>query len=656
MQDHRHHQPVLRQCAIACATLCLACSPAWPAPGVQPEHAAHTRLYSVINLGVESGAAALLNERGQAVFGSFSILGEQTGFFNGDRIFNLGSLGGKFTWATALNNNGVVVGESELAGRYAPILPFAWTVQGGMRVLPAPLGSRPYDVNDPGQAVGVANTPGITARAVRWDPDGTLSPLGPLPLSLSIAYGINACGTATGFADVASGAIHATLWDPRGNLTDLGTLGGDRAFGQHISDRNTVAGVSDDAAEERELGFFWSRNSGMVPIDSAPGANTTVLDLNNRGEVVGLSLLGESMLAYRWSLAGGVVPLPFDAAKYSDVRDINNRGEMVGALLRAPAVPGTPYAMHAVRWPGAAMPIDLNTRLHRAPEGLKLEVALAINDDGVILAHSNAGAVLLRPGTRGTDAPVLGPIMGAPDLIEVGQNLALTVGFVDNNRAQTHSASATWTDGCDSPPPEVTEAHGVGEVRLQHRFCDAGYFMVQVVVRDSGGRSTRLQRELIVSPPLLPFISGKGTLTSGGAPTAAGHAQQPLRFALWAPLAKDAGSKARPVVMLSGPFQFRSETVLASGAGRGRARLSGSGRLNGRDGYRFVLDADAGSATQGADRLRVRVTHSDPITGADVTDYDNGAPAPASARARAAPAAPAYAATIVREGALRLRQ
>ncbi|UUZ55844.1 hypothetical protein LP419_10370 [Massilia sp. H-1] len=42
--------------------------------------------------------------------------------------------------------------------------------------------------------------------------------------------------------------------------------------------------------------------------------------------------------------------------------------------------------------------------------GLVLRAGAAINDDGAILAYSNAGLVLLRPGKRGTDAPVLGPV------------------------------------------------------------------------------------------------------------------------------------------------------------------------------------------------------------------------------------------------------
>ena len=108
----------------------------------------------------------------------------------------------------------------------------------------------------------------------------------------------------------------------------------------------------------------------------------------------------------------------------------------------------------------------------------------AINDAGVILANSNAGLVMLRPGTRGTDAPVLGPIVTLPRSVELGQDLTLTVGFVDNSVTQTHKASVVWTDGCPSPAPTVREAAGTGQVTLRHRFCAAGFQAVRLRVTD----------------------------------------------------------------------------------------------------------------------------------------------------------------------------
>jgi len=604
------------------------------------------RLYSVINLGPDA-ANVLLNERGQAAFGSINYFGTSNGFFDGDRIRDIGSLGGSYTWVWGLNKHGVVVGQSEDGEERSNILAFSWTAAGGMRALAGTSVSTARGINDRGYIVGQTPAPGITARAIRWNLDGTVTALGPMPLSLSEAFAINHGGSATGFADVASGDIHATLWDRAGTLIDLGTLGGQRAFGMHINTHGAVAGESDNAAGEVR-GFYWTRDSGMVPINVEGGGIRLVAGLNNRGEVVGDTVIGGRSLAYQWTLRRGVVALPSGSATRSDVFDINNNGEMVGLIERHVAEGG---GLRAVRWPALATPVDLNTRLHRPPAGLVLEAGMAINDDGVILAHSNAGLVMLRPGKRGTDAPVLGPMAGFPRVIEVGMDVALTIGFVDNNGAETHTARATWTDGCASPAPTVSEARGVGQVRLHHRFCTAGYHAVQARVTDSGGRFTQLQRDIVVDSPALASVSGKGTLSNGV--SSAGSRNLPLSFALWAPLgsgSRDKASAGNAAVVFSGPFHFRSDQVTASAAAGQPVRVAGTGRFNGRAGYRFVLEAHDGGDTQSAspDRLKVRVTHVDAVTGAEVVDYDNGAAA--ATRAAAAPDR-----TVVAEGGLRLR-
>lgn len=592
--------------------------------------AAHTapQVYSVINLG-EAGMAALLNERGQAAVGYFGSNGLHNFFFDGERLHSIGSLGGSHSIVRGLNNHGVVVGESEDAAEHSNIVAFAWTLGGGMRALAGGTVSSARGVNDGAAAVGLTPSPGISARAIRWNPNGTVTPLGPVPFSLSEAFAVNQCGMATGFTDMASGKIHASQWDKAGNLIDLGTLGGNLAFGMYINDGNAVAGDALNAANDRVIGFFWSRNSGMLPIDAA-GWNSRVTGLNNRGEVVGSTYMGERSVAYQWSLGRGVVPLPVGSATRSDVLDINNNSEMVGLLVRHDIDGG---GMRAVRWPALTTPLDLNTRLHRPPAGLVLEAGAAINDDGVILAYSNAGLVMLRPGRRGTDAPVLGPLLGLPDVVAVGQDVALTVGFTDNSSAQTHTASVAWSDACPCGLPTVSQARGVGQVRFQHRFCAPGIHVVQVRVADSGGRSTLMQKDILVHSPAIAAVSGKGTLANVGAPAGSRYSSVPLRFALWAPLGNVQGAKraGHPVVTFSGPFHFRSDKVTSVAAAGRQARVEGTGRLNGRAGYRFVLQGVDGASLQGPgqDRVSVRVAHQDAATGEEVIDYDNATAAKA---------------------------
>jgi hypothetical protein len=344
------------------------------------------------------------------------------------------------------------------------------------------------------------------------------------------------------------------------------------------------------------------------------------------------------------------VLLPRGSGVQTDVFDLNNRSEMVGLIER------TGGGLRAVRWNGLTNPIDLNTQLCRPPAGLVLNAGAAINDAGVILAHSNAGLVLLRPGTRGTDAPVLGPIIGLPDAVNVGQDVRLTLGFVDNSRSQTHTAVARWGDNCTSPHPLVRESGGVGEVTLQHRFCTPGYFVLTVQVADSGGRTTEVSRTFVVNGPGQATISGQGTLARGL--DGVGPKALPLHFALWAPVgnnptATSNGSEAgSPFVGLYGPFQFRSDRVGTPARSGQLVRLEGTGRLNGRPGYRFLIEAIDGDRQQPAsgDHMRVRVTHTD-VSGTEVVDYDNGAPA----KATASPAAGTPDRTMVVDGGVTLR-
>jgi hypothetical protein len=180
-----------------------------------------------------------------------------------------------------------------------------------------------------------------------------------------------------------------------------------------------------------------------------------------------------------------------------------------------------------------------------------------------------------------------------------------------------------WNDGCTSPYPLVSEAGGVGEVRFQHRFCNAGYYFLTVRVTDSGGRTTEVRRDVVVNAPGVGALSGLGTLEQGAGAAAKG---QSLRFALWAPVggaatksaaASAASGAGRPHFSLSGPFHFRSEQVGVPVVSGQSARLEGTGRFNGRPGYRFFIE------TQGSDRMRVRIIHTDP-SGKDMVDYDNG--------------------------------
>ena len=626
-------KPLLRKRVLAglCAAL-LACAAPSGAAGPAP-CACSAAVYSVINLDPEGGAAAFLNERGQAAVGSF-VFGTSS-FFDGERLLPLGDLGGGSSVVKGLNNRGVVLAESvDATPPFGNTVPVTWTPAGGLRAIPGAAGALVWDLNDRSQIVGQLPVPGITGRAARFDPDGTVFPLGPLPFSLSVASAINGGAVAGGYTDAADGSIHATLWNAAGAATDLGSLGGSSAFTVFVNARGEAAGFGNDASNEHQGAFFWSRGGGMAPVGAQDGATRLVAGLNDIGQLVGITATPAGIAAYQWSRARGLVLLPRAGAPESDVFAINNRSDMVGSLLY-------PAGRRAVLWRGLTTPIDLNSRLHRIPAGLVLQSGAAINEAGVILAYSNAGLVMLRPGKAGTHAPVLGPVLGLPDDVILGAEVRATLGFIDNAPGQTHTAVADWGDGCASPAPLVREAWGRGEVGLQHSFCAPGFQTLVLRVTDSSGRSTETRRQVLVNEPGLAALSGRGTLAGAAAPGSAARAL-PLQFTLWAPLgARPAGANAKAaqaVVALQGPFGFRSDSVSAVTRDGARLRLEGSGRYNGRAGHRFVLDALDGGGVKGAGRMRVRISHRD-AAGAEVVDYDSASQARGKAAIAAAAAA-----------------
>lgn len=665
MNQHSISKPAFRRKTLAAMLLPLltaaggtaSLSAAEPtvadATGAVAAHHAGTRpVYSVINLGPATGVIAHLNEKGQAAFGSF-FLGT-AGFFDGERVHSLNVPGGGNAEIEDLNNRGVVVGQARFrVGEDTIYRPFAWTVAGGLRYLPGPGGGVAFAINDRNQIVGAIPMQGVRFRAVRWDADGTIRPLGPRPPVSSWAIDINNASLAGGAFDNGE-FILATLWDRLGRQLTLGTLGGTTAHTQLVNERGESAGDWLDSRLMTGGAFYRGVRGPAVRIGD--GQVVGIADLNDRGEIAGLARrpAGEGFgdVAYLWSRSRGVVLLPRGDAPQSYVFDLNNRTEMVGAVGTA-VFGDPPVNRRAVLWRGVTAPIDLNSLVYRRPPGLVLELGLAINDAGTILAVSNAGLVMLRPGKAGTDAPVLGPVNALPDTVVVGEEVRPYLGFIDNTRKEVYTAAAEWSDGCVSPHPLVRASGGAGEVRLQHSFCAPGAHTLTLRVTDSGGHTTETLREVFVNAPGLAAISGRGTLASGGNAGAAN--KQPLQFRLWVPLGgKGSGTEtganvSRATVALHGPFRFRSDSIASASRSGQHVRIEGVGDFNGRPGYRFSIDAvdGAGRNASDADRMRVRIAHTDE-TGKEVVDYDSGPAAKADTLA----AGPGYA--TVSEGAIAL--
>jgi probable HAF family extracellular repeat protein len=183
-------------------------------------------------LGGPDTAPGPMNEQGQIAGFSLTsfIPNPTTGIPTADpflwkdgRMLDVGTLGGTFGNANALNNHGQVVGVSNLAGDLT-FHPFFW--DRGVLIDVGTLGGdngTPNWINDAGEVVGNADLPGSqTHDAFLWR-HGVMTDLGNLGQT-SNAYGINSKNQVVGHSLINDGTFRAFLWENRGPMIDLNTL------------------------------------------------------------------------------------------------------------------------------------------------------------------------------------------------------------------------------------------------------------------------------------------------------------------------------------------------------------------------------------------------------------------------------------------------
>lgn len=467
--------------------------------------------YTVVNLdAANSNGFPVINASNQVAFTVYRDGNLRAGFFNGDTVRPIGTFGGRESVAGALNDAGQVVGIATNAGGAS--LGYRWSETGGL----VPLGMlgglpvRPTAINRRGEVTGWArdDDPAAFPRGFFWSDTGGLRDLGALGAGGAEGEAINDAGMVAGRSQAADGLQHAFVWTAAG-MVDLGTNGGIYSNGELINNAGQVAGSvrADGTSDINYHGFVWSQAAGIVDIGTLGGRYSFLGAMNQAGQVVGVSDLDctDCFHAISWSPAGGLTDLGTLGGKYSQAYGINNHAAVVGW---SETLSSESRNFHAFAWTGAQGMADLNGRIPNAPEGLELTSALAISDNGAIVADSTAGLVLLVPGTGGTDAPVVGPITPEGP-VPANTPVAFAVSFTDRNSTDRHSAVWSWNDGCG--PDAVSKVQGPGKVRANHTFCASGTYVVTFKATDSSGRSTTVRRELLVfdSAAARPAAAGR---------------------------------------------------------------------------------------------------------------------------------------------------
>ena len=212
-------------------------------------------------------------------------------------MVDLGTLGGGYSRAVAVNLWGQVVGDSTTPGDTVSHA-FSWTKKGGMIDLGTPPGSysNASAVNTWGQVVGSIFTPGnLGYHAFSWTQQGGMVDLGTLGGGYSEAFAVNDSGQVVGYSGTSGGADHAFSWSRWGGMVDLGTLGGSNSypgffgppFQRTVNIGGQVVGYSNTRGDAGYHAFSWTQEGGMLDLRPLGGTNSIAFAVNDSGQVVG---------------------------------------------------------------------------------------------------------------------------------------------------------------------------------------------------------------------------------------------------------------------------------------------------------------------------------------------------------------------------------
>jgi probable HAF family extracellular repeat protein len=189
---------------------------------------------------------------------SFNVPTEDPFLWQDGEMIDLGTLGGTCGLVTGMNDQGQVIGQSDLSGDLT-FHPFLWSKSQGMQDLGTLGGDTGITnwINDAGDIAGKADLPGPAPQnhdAVLWKKHGAQKiDLGVLPAdSCSNAYYVNARGQVVGTSEnralclVPTGE-HAFLWENGGPMVDLNSLipsgsSLDLTFAVAINNQGEIAG------------------------------------------------------------------------------------------------------------------------------------------------------------------------------------------------------------------------------------------------------------------------------------------------------------------------------------------------------------------------------------------------------------------------------
>jgi probable HAF family extracellular repeat protein len=326
-------------------------------------------------------------------------------------FMNVGTLGGSYVIAYAINENGQVAGYSYSAGshgahgfRTAADKPINPTTD-DIGLLGTGLESNAMAINKSGQIAGWGQIPPNSSpisHAIRTGPQLPLNPdtddLGGLGGTQAIGRGINDSGVVVGYAKNSNGTYHA-FSVPSGRkivsaTDDLGSQISGASYAYGINNSGQLTGYYVNSSNQ-ECAYRTPPGRTINPITdylgTLGGPGSKAWDINDLGQVVGRSYITDGVyVAHAFCTESNQVINADDdlgtlsGYTLSEARAINNHGQIVGCVWNNGS-----DSYRAFYYNGTKM-YDLND-LVQLPPHCELKEAWDINDSGQIVGRAVIG-------------------------------------------------------------------------------------------------------------------------------------------------------------------------------------------------------------------------------------------------------------------------